>query len=352
MLEHMSTRPSLTSRSRRPAMLALTAAIAGSLVLAGCGGSDKKADDGTGPQTTEDGQVIPAVQPLTGLPIEGTLPNHPVIFVKIDNSPASDPQIGVGSADVVFEQLVEGGITRLAVGYYSKQPGVVGPVRSARATDMGIVLPTNGALLASGAAPATIGRLKKAGVNYQSYDKGATGVYRDNSDPLHDSLHSVFVNLPKFSRSLGAAQPPPAYFPWGTEEQFVGTQSAKNIAVQFSSGYITKFKWNGSKFLYTNSFMKSGDEFKPDTVLVLRVKTGDAGYRDLGGNRVPESLFFGDGAAVLFHNGQAIRGTWSKPDRGSALQLSTTAGPLTVPPGKVFVALLPVAEGDPKLTFK
>src|SRR5688500_9631943 len=92
---------------RVPSVLAVLAAVA-SLLLASC------SDD-------EDPAVKKAAQreqvtrsPLTGLPVKGKVPTHPVLAVKIDNSDNSQPQVGLGSADLVAEELVEGGITRLA----------------------------------------------------------------------------------------------------------------------------------------------------------------------------------------------------------------------------------------------
>lgn len=354
MLEDMSSFPPLRRRIHRTALIGVTAALAASLVLAGCGGGGDEGAEGTGPQSTQDGSLLNAVHPFTGRPVEGTLPQHPAMFVKVDNSPASDPQIGLGSADMVFQELVEGGYTRLAVAFYSKLPKVAGPVRSARMTDIGIVLPAGGALVASGSAPKTVGELKKFKVNYQSFDDSAPGLYRDANDPEHDFLHSVFVDLPKLSKSLGAAQQPASYLPWGPAEGFVGTQDAKKVTVSFSGspGAKTTFTYKGDKYVTSGDFMKAGDSFQPETVLVLRVKSGDAGYRDLGGNFVPESFFYGDGDAMLFHQGQLIRGKWSKPDRGDALSLTAGGNELRVPPGKVWVALLPVKEGRPSVTFK
>ena len=79
--------------------------------------------------------------PLTGLPAKGPAPDHPVYVVKIDNTESSAPQVGLSKADLVTEELVEGGLTRLAVFFYSASPTQVGPVRSMRASDIGIVKP-------------------------------------------------------------------------------------------------------------------------------------------------------------------------------------------------------------------
>ena len=74
---------------------------------------------------------VPQV-PLTGLPVEGdddSEQTHPVLVTKMDNTSASSLQIGLGSADLVVEELVEGGLTRLAAFYYADLPDNVGPVR-------------------------------------------------------------------------------------------------------------------------------------------------------------------------------------------------------------------------------
>ncbi len=80
-------------------------------------------------------------------------------------------------------------------------------------------------------------------------------------------------------------------------------------------------------------------------MLVLRVKVGDAGYRDPAGNPVPETKFVGKGQAMLFHGGRVVRGTWSKT-LGSTISLSTRAGDLKVPAGQTWVELVPAAGGD------
>ena len=339
-----SARPDL----RLPALVAL--ALVASLALAGCGGKDKDtpAEERPSSQPTQGGTTLAAVWPLTGLPAPEQAPDHPVMVVKIDNSPASEPQIGLGKADMVVEELVEGGITRLAAMFYSKLPTKAGPVRSARASDIGVVTPTHAVLVASGMAPPTVNRLNAAKVRY--FTMGAPGVVRD-PDGQHDFLHSVFVDLPKLAKSLKKQPVVPAnYLPWGQETDFAGGQPAAGMSVRFSGSSITTFKYNAQtkKYVNTDSYAPANDQFKPDSVLVLRVREGDAGYRDPAGNPVPETLFFGKGQLMLFHNGQVTRGTWSKAKRDSPLVLTTAAGSMKVPAGHVWIELLPnkKAGGD------
>jgi len=318
-------------------------AVIASLVLAGCGGKSdpKKAADRPTSQPTQGGTQLAAVWPLTGLPAPEQTPNHPVMVVKIDNSSASDPQYGLGKADMVVEELVEGGITRLAAMFYSQLATKAGPVRSARASDIGVVTPTHAALVASGMAPPTVARLNAAHVRY--YTMGAPGVVRA-PDGKHDYLHSVFADLPKLAKSLKTKPVVPAnYLPWGQESDFAGGQPANGMSVQFSRSSTTTWRYDAQSKTYvnTNSHALQGDQFKPDSVLVLRVREGDAGYRDPAGNPVPETLFFGKGQLMLFHDGQVTRGSWSKAQRDSPLELTTAAGPMKVPAGHVWIELLP-----------
>ncbi|MFL5170662.1 MAG: DUF3048 domain-containing protein, partial [Microvirga sp.] len=105
--------------------------VALSLAVAACGGSDDSGEDAPKGVVDSHGSEAPETWPLTGLEAKhGAAEDHPVLVLKMDNTEASAPQLGLGSADMVVEELVEGGITRLAAFYYSEVPGVVGPVRS------------------------------------------------------------------------------------------------------------------------------------------------------------------------------------------------------------------------------
>jgi hypothetical protein len=328
------------------------AVLATSLVLAACGdgdGSDESSADGPEAQNVAAGSTLDSTWPLTGLPVTGddeAAQEHPVMVLKMDNTHASAPQVGLGSAEMVVEELVEGGLTRLAAFYYSKIPGDVGPVRSMRASDIGIVSPVNGAMVTSGAANVTINRIEAAGIPF--FSEGDKGFYRDSS---RSAPYNLFTNMAETATLVDQDGPerPDDYLPWGAEEDFPQGQPARTLAASFSGGHTTNWTFKGGTYVNENSNAGAGDEFPADTVLVLRVKVGDAGYRDPAGNPVPETHFTGQGQALIFHDGRLVRGQWTKDSLDAPLDLRTEAGELSVPAGHTWIELVPVTGG--KVTY-
>ena len=335
----------------RPARITLAAlAAVTSLVASGCGGGVTAAQDGDSPdaQKTRNGVVLRATWPLTGLDAHDAAPTHPPLVVKFDNTHSSRPQIGLRKADMVTEELVEGGLTRLAAFYDSRLPGVVGPVRSMRASDIGVVKPVDATIVASGAAHPTIARLRKVGVKFR--ENGTTGFYRDNG---RVSPYNLFVQLKRLAGTMkGPKDVPQPYLSWGTEKDFSGSAGAKAIQARFSRGHTTEWRYRGGKYVNTNSNAAAGKDFRPDTVIVVRVRQGDAGYLDPAGNRVPETIYKGTGPAVVFHDGKAVRGTWKKSGPSGALVLRTRAGKMKVPAGHTWIELLPRNGAGGHLSFQ
>ncbi|WP_164519614.1 DUF3048 domain-containing protein [Nocardioides ferulae] len=332
----------------RRARLFATALIATSVLLAGCGGGDDEEKAPAAGEPTPATPEEPQFWPLTGLEVptgDSAAKKHPVMVVKIDNSPSSAPQVGLGSADLVVEELVEGGTTRLATFFYSELPEVVGPVRSMRATDIGIVSPVEGSVVTSGAAGVTITRIKDAGIEF--FAEGAKGFYRDDS---RSAPYNLFTDL-KETATLAAGKParPGDYLPWGEAGDLPQGQPAKTIAASFGN-HTTNWTFQGGSYTQVDGFAADGDEFAADTVLVLRVEVGDAGYLDPAGNSVPESKLEGKGDAMIFHDGRLVRGAWSKAGLDAPIELSTQAGPLTVPAGHTWIELVPAANGDVTFT--
>jgi hypothetical protein len=331
----------------------VAAGLVSSLVLSACdgGGSDDadtktaKASAMVGSPATGSAVILPGLWPLTGEALKGDVPGHPVYVVKIDNTSSSAPQVGLGSADMVVEELVEGGLTRLAVFYDSSIPAVVGPVRSMRASDVGIVKPASALLVASGAARRTTRVLRNHHV--RTVTEGARpGFYRDTS---RAAPYNLFMRLPELGRHLGPHWSTPLH-PYlrfgGRTSASVPSSPVKSMAVTFSGGHTTDWRYTSAGWVRPGSYATTGDDFVADNVLLLRVKIGDAGYLDPAGNPVPETDLSGTGPAVLVHGDAAVRGTWSKRDKAGELRLATKHGrPLGVPPGRTWIELVPADSG-------
>ena len=206
--------------------------------------------------------------------------------------------------------------------YYQHVPKLVGPVRSMRATDIGIVKPAKAVLVASGGAPPTVRRIKAAGIT--SFTEGATGYERDNS---RRAPYNLFMHLTRsWRRRSRPRTPSTSYLPFGVGARTCRrARRPRGLAASFSGGHTTTGSTRGGKYTNQNSYAQSGDQFRPDNVLVLRVHVGDAGYKDPAGNPVPETKFTGTGKAMLFHGGRVVRGTWKK-SLDSTITLQHPAG--------------------------
>lgn len=338
-----------THTPRTTALRGAATLLTASLLLAACGGDEQSSDEPTPGQEVAGGSTLNQTWPLTGLDVEGddsAAQAHPVMVAKIDNTASSAPQVGLGSADLVVEELVEGGTTRLAAFFYSEIPDQVGPIRSMRASDIGIVSPVDAAVVTSGAAPVTTKRISGAGIKF--YGEGAAGMSRasDRSAPynLMNDMSRLVESLPDREE-----QRPDDYLPWGEASDLPKGKKATTLTANFGN-HATSWAFRGGEYVNENSFAADDDQFSPDTVLVLRVPVGDAGYTDPAGNPVPETKLDGKGPALLFHDGKVVKGAWSKKGLDSALELSAGKKELSVPAGNTWIELVPAADG--KVTWK
>lgn len=322
---------------RRQALLGSCLGVA--LVLSGCSGEADRDNRS---------ELRVRTQPLTGLVVgEGIAARrHPVLVVKLDNTDRSRPQRGLSSADLVVEELVEGGVTRLAAFYYSAIPEVVGPVRSMRASDLGIVEPVGATMVTSGAARQTITRLADAGVPFVT--EGSAGFFREASRAAPYNLMTDLGDVAAALTVRGeAAVRPDDYLPFGPASTLPEGKPAGSFAARFSEAHTTSWVYRDGTYVDPDSLAATGDEFGADSVLVLRVEIGDAGYLDPAGNTVPETELVGGGEAQLFHGGRIVAGEWSKSALDAPLELSreTPQGrmvPLQVPPGRTWIELVPL----------
>jgi hypothetical protein len=269
---------------------------------------------------------------------------HRVLVAKMDNTGSSRPQAGLRQADLVVEELVEGGLTRLAVFYYSHIPRIAGPIRSMRASDIDVVSPVHASMVTSGGAPKTIRRIKAAHIRF--YAEATPGMYRS---ARRAAPYNLFVRLKRVAAAAKRKPAiPPDYLAWGPAGGLPQGRTVTKIRVQFSGVHTTTWVFAHGRYHNTNSNAPARGQFPAANVLVLRVREGDAGYLDPAGNHVPETLLTGSGHALLFHHGQMAVATWHKGKaRTSTITLTTRKGghKLQVPAGHTWIELVPVHGG-------
>ncbi len=316
------------------------------LVVSACGGgdsSDEKKESSEG-----ESQQIVQVSPLTGQEFGGTPPANPVFVVKVENSRSGAPQYGVNQADLVVEEMVEGGITRLAALYHTTLPTKIGHVRSLRGTDAGIAAPVAAHVVASGGAGPAYDVIGGAGLTTYTEDNSSPGF---SSDPAKKRPYNRLLDLTAVAAAAAPTQIPGPYFqftPAGeTPPAAAGARPVTSASVTFSSSHTTTFALTNGTWSRTNGFAAPGEEFVANNLVVIYAPERDAGYRDPAGNRVPETIFEGTGNGVVVIGGQAVDVQWSKASLASTVTFTDAAGaPVTIPPGKTWIELVSQDRGS------
>jgi hypothetical protein len=279
--------------------------------------------------------------PLTGV-LQEQPPNNPAFLVKIENTAGGQPQYGLNQADLVIEELVEGGITRLAAIYYSKLPTKIGHVRSVRTTDIGLAKPVGATIVGSGGAPKTLEDIKKSGNQLFTYDAGAPGY---SKDPAKSAPYHVLWDLQKLNETAKRGPVPNnPYFAFGTGPAAGDiTKKTTSADVMFSPATTTGWQFAGGKWTLKKSLSASGQGYKADTLVVIFARVAEAGYNDAAGNPVPETVLEGSGRAVIFSGDSAVEATWRKGNLASTMSFTAkaTGKPVTLKPGHVFLEAAP-----------
>ena len=274
--------------------------------------------------------------------------NRPAIVVKIDNVENARPPVGINKADVVFEELVEGGLTRLAAVFHSRGSDPVGPVRSARSTDVHLFPMLNQPLFANSGG--------NGGVRYEMsqstlVDVGNSAVpsayYRTND---RDVPHNLFANTSElWNATQGRGGTPPALFSFRSPSAALpgSAQPVSGVTIRFPTRI--DYDWNGSGWSRTQSGRRHVDEdgvqIAPANVIVQFVT-----YKQSSADpNSPEAVVTGSGDAWIFTAGKMILGNWSRKDNLSVSVFTDSEGnPIALTPGTTWVELPRPGTAEPR----
>jgi Protein of unknown function (DUF3048) N-terminal domain/Protein of unknown function (DUF3048) C-terminal domain len=316
------------------------------LALAGVGyGAALSPADTTSTTSSTTTTTVPAgpTAPLTGLsdPSRVTA-RRPAVTVKFDNTFEAHPQYGIRQADVVYEEIVEGGITRLAAVFNSSAPARVGPVRSVRRTDREVVYPLGGIFVFSGGAQYAIDSIKTAPVKLFSESNSGAMMFRDSRRP---PPHNLFANVALLIRQGGRPRPPRPLFSYSKAAPKL-SGPVRSFTVGFTMGYATSYAWNPKSASWDRSIFGAPDRdafgrrVSPQNVIVMYVH-----YRGGVGVEGAEAVLTGTGVAQVFTKHSVVKGRWSRGSLSRPIVYTNRAGRVIgLTPGRTWVELLDVSE--------
>ena len=272
----------------------------------------------------------------------------PVLVVKYDNTPAAQPHRGLTAADVVYLEEVEWGLTRIAAVFSTEFPEVVGPVRSARVSDIDLFAQYGPvAFVYSGAQSKLNPRIAAADWIPISQDLGSAGFHRERGTGRYaptNLMADPAVILDDVADEVAHSSDMGWVF--DTQRPSGGTK-VDSVAARWPNSRA-EFRWNAKKDAW-DVWMNGREARDTDapkvqrasTVIVQYVKQKDSGYGDKFGGRTPMVVTVGSGKGLLLRDGRSYPITWERPTESApTAYLDASGEPIALAPGQVWIALM------------
>lgn len=298
--------------------------------------------------------VLPYTYPLTGVPAAELLTERPIV-VMVENSPAARPQTGLHEADLVYEVLAEGDITRFIAVYHSRGSEEIGPVRSIRPYMVELGRAVDGILVHAGWSQEAMNLMTKHKLNHLDQVYGDHDYYwRDNS---RKAPHNLYTSTELIRKGAAAKKfrtewSAPALAFTAAEEAMTGTEDAKSVQIPYLAGYDVGYTYDEESGAYLRVMEgKPHTDKKTDTRLsAANVLIVEAPHRIVDNVGRREVGVFGPGDGYLLQRGKKRDVTWEMKDGLiRAFAAAGDAEPIPFVPGTTWVQIVPDAE---KVTFE
>ncbi|WP_234310665.1 MULTISPECIES: DUF3048 domain-containing protein [unclassified Streptomyces] len=315
-------------RGRRAATTAaLLAATVTAALAAGCTGGGGPGDDGRGSaRESEQGASPPATGPG-------------VLAVKIDNARTARPHTGVGTADIVYVEQVEGGLSRLMAVYATRLPKTVGPVRSARESDLELLRQFDQPTLAfSGAQSKLLPLIDKAPLRAETPGSASDAYFRDSG---RTAPHNLFLRPGQIVPDTPGATALTTGFRYGSAP--AGGTPETQRTVRYPAARFT-FTWSEDRDRWlvgmdgAPATTADGERMTAATVVVQYVKVRESAFGDFLGNNTPYTETVGSGTAEVLRDGRAHDVAWERENATDGTAFTTGDGtPVNFARGPVWV---------------
>lgn len=327
--------------------------------LSACGNRDAVTDPEPGPEqepieSTEPEEpieepeeiVYPYTAPLTGLGSNTELDQR-IIAVMINNQAKARPQSGLDQADIVYEILAEGWITRLVAFYHSEEPEVIGPVRSIRPYLIDLALGFDAVLAHAGGSTEAIGIIQNRGLaSLDDIYTAGDAFYRVD---FRQMPHNLYTNIDMLRKSAERknfrtdSNIPTLRFK-RSDEPMEG-EEATEISIQYGSSYTVGYRYDPETKLYTryvqdepHTDMETEEALTMTNVFVIETThriIDDEGRRSID--------VMGEGKGYLFQRGKVLEVDWKNVD--GVIRPLINGQEIGLYPGKTWVNVIPNQPG-------
>lgn len=298
-------------------------------------------------------EAKPVVSPslVNGVMVATDIANRHPVAVMIENSQAARPQVGLTAADVVYEAVAEGGITRFMAIYSQDYPAKAGPVRSARSYFIDWLSEYDAFYAHAGGSPTALARIGEYGI--KDYPHNADSYYREAQAGVA-SEHTLFADISKIYKFGLEKKKWPATFDtksWLFKDPATPASATGPITINFSSAPF-KVVWKHD--VASNEYARelsgsphkdrlSGEQLKAKTIIVMIVqRASNPPYQGTGKESEWSMTTIGSGEASVFQDGVQVKGTWKKPSRTERTRFYNEAGQeITLTRGKIWVEVVP-----------
>lgn len=294
----------------------------------------------------------PILHSFTGLPgVDG-----PVLVVKIDDTSAAHPQVGLRSADVIYIEQVEGGLTRLAAVFSSSIPAKIGPVRSARISDLELLAQYGKVGFAfSGAQRKFLPEIAAANLIDLGAMRFGPAFYANDEERI--APYAMMLNAPELlieARERGSELVTSMQMGWNFGDAPSGLNEISSVRISWpAASYGATWSEKEERWLLTHNnepnLDETGYQLGSPTLVIQMVKITDSIYKDKFGGVTPFSATVGSGSCYLLRDGGYLPCLWNRPDSSRGTEFTDTSGAeINFAPGQIWFAL---TDKEPVFTW-
>lgn len=288
---------------------------------------------------------------LSGVVVDKAIYNRRPVAVMIENSQAARPQTGLTSADLVYEAVTEGGITRFMAVFSQKYPDKAGPVRSARSYFIDWLSEYDAIYAHAGGSPTALGRIGEYSI--KDYPHSNDVYYREAQAGLA-SEHTLYLDVGKLflsSQSKRGWSGVSDFPSWLFKDPAATVSQSKPITINFSSApFKVIWRFDEVNNLYLRELSGaphkdkvSGEQITAKTIVAMTVNhAANPPYKGTGKESEWNMSTIGTGAVSVFFDGNKIDGIWKKPSRTERTRFYDASGnEIKLNRGKIWIEVVP-----------